>query len=344
MRAEPLPAIFGGYQLRYVRRVSYREWCSECPACGGEVHASGEWPDRCRWFLDAKPLGWCRRCLRLFWPGAAEAQTTPGEAERWRREQVAREEARRRRSELALRHLREGALWLRFHRQMGQQGREFWRGRGIPDEWQDRWSLGWSEHYPVRGANGALTDTAAATIPLFGAQGEVQNVKLRLVSPPAGVGRYRYLVSGRPHQLFLCNPVAPLTGHVIVVEGEIKAAVTYVALADERAVVVGLPGASPSRHILAALARAQRVTLVMDPGAEDQAAAMAQIIGPSRTGVLIPPQKIDDLILATRAGPAVVRGWLGQAQPVAGGCVWGRPAPVGQAGRPAELVACDVWL
>ena len=318
MRESVLPPVWAHLQgqLRYVQRVSATEYSAACPDCGGDVHQDGSWPDRFRLFADSHPTAWCRRCGVLRFPDQGETRNTASreDIERWRREQVEREEARKRSAERALQHLRDDAVWQRYHTALDATARAYWRGRGIPDDWQDYWSLGWHRHYAMRDREGDLVETPAATIPLFDRDGQVLNVKLRLIRPPDDAGKYRYLVSGQPHPPFLTNHTLPLTGHVIAIEGELKAAVTYIAIGDHAAAVVGLPGASPARHIIDQLAEAERVTLVMDPGAEEQTAKLAGLIGPRRTRVLILPHKIDDIILATKATPAMVRRWLGQAE------------------------------
>jgi hypothetical protein len=322
MREATLPVVWAHLQgeLRYVQRVSATEYSAACPSCGGTVHQDGSWPDRLRIFCDSHPLAWCRRCNTLRFPDQAGGRNTASAAdiERWRREQIEREEARKRSAEVALRHLRDDAVWQRYHQSLDFQSRAYWRGRGIPDEWQDRWSLGWHRHYAIRGQSGEFVNTPAATIPLFDHDGQVLNVKLRLIDPPNDEGKYRYLIAGQLHPPFLTNHTLPLTGYVVAVEGELKAAVTFIALADEATAVIGLPGASPARHIIDQLAKAERVTLVMDPGAEQQAVKLAGMIGPRRARVLILPHKIDDIILATKATPAMVRRWLNQAGPMGG--------------------------
>jgi len=319
MRESPLPVVWAHLQstLRYVQRVSATEYSASCPDCGGDVHRDGSWPDRFRLFADSHPTAWCRRCGVLRFPDQADGahRLSAAELGQFRREQIEREEARKRSAERALQHLRDDGVWQRYHQALDGQARAYWRGRGIPDDWQDFWSLGWHEQYAVRGAGGELVNTPAATIPLFGADGQVLNVKLRLIDPPDDAGKYRYLVAGQPHPPFLTNYHVPLTGHVVAIEGELKAAVTYIAIGDHAAAVIGLPGASPAHHIVEQLAEAERVTLVMDPGAEQQAAKLATEIGPRRTRVLILPHKIDDIILATKATPAMVRRWIGQAEP-----------------------------
>lgn len=58
MREAALPpqwACLTGKVL-FVQQHSPTEWSSTCPECGGDVHPSGEWPDRCRLFVDEQKL------------------------------------------------------------------------------------------------------------------------------------------------------------------------------------------------------------------------------------------------------------------------------------------------
>ncbi len=316
-REAALPPVWAYLQgsLHYVQHVSPTEYSAACPECGGTVHPDGTWPDRLRIFCDAKPLMWCRRCGMMRFPDQAGARPADREAiEKWRHEMLAREEGRRRSAEQALHNLRKTEVWRRYHEGLDSWARAYWRGRGIPDEWQDRWALGWAPHYPLRGPDGRLRDTTAATIPLFDTTGSVLNVKLRLIDPPPSAGRYRYLIPAQPHPMFLANPQAGLNGHVIAIEGEIKAAVTYIALAQDDMAVVGLPGSNPGQHVIDTLAAASQVTLVMDPDAAEQATQLAAQTGLSKTRVLVLPEKIDDIIIASKPSPAMVRRWLAQAQ------------------------------
>ena len=320
MREASLPLVWAHLQgeLRYVQRVSATEYSAACPSCGGTIHSDGSWPDRLRIFADARPLTWCRRCSTLRFPDQAEGGHNTASAEdieRWRREQIDREEARKRSAERALQHLRDDAVWQRYHLALDSQARAYWRGRGIPDDWQDYWSLGWHEHYAIRGRSGEMVNTPAATIPLFGRDGQVLNVKLRLIDPPDDAGKYRYLVAGQPHPPFLANHELPLRGPVIVIEGELKAAVTYIRLGRQRMPVVGLPGATPGEHIIAALAEADPVVLVLDPGTGEQERRLAGQIGVERTRSLRLRHKIDDLILSMDADASTVRRWFNHAEP-----------------------------
>ena len=314
---EPFRALAG--RVNYVRRASNKEYSSSCPQCGGVPHQSGEAPDRFRMFVDDHPTAWCRRCNYLYFPDMAEGYERPNATrlEQWRKDQERRELERKCSAELALANLRHAETWRRYYDALDlTPGRAYWRKRGVPDAWQDYWALGWADNrWTFTLDDGSTVHISAATIPLFDAQWEVLNVKHRLIDPPAGNGKYRAEITGQPAQPFLCNPTAALTGPVLVVEGECKAMVCMVTLDQEGLPIIGLPGSTPAPHIIAMLKDAERVTLVLDPGAEKAAHDLATAIGRRKCRVLIPPMKIDDGILAARMGKAELSAMLRGARP-----------------------------
>ena len=317
-RASQLPPIFGQYNsvVRYIQKRSSVRYTSTCPSCGGGVHPDGEWPDRCVWFLNGKPCGWCSRCNTLFWPDNAPnwQPPSPAELEHWRREREQEELARLEEANRRLALLRSHRLYEKYHDMMDEQARQWWLKRGIPADYQAFWKLGWE-------ADTTRWGCPSATIPLFDASWNILNIKHRLTDERKG--RYRYHVPGLPAPPFLCNPDADMSGQIIAIEGEIKAAVCYVALDDSHACIVGLPGTQVSPLIKEQLSQAERITVVLDPGADQPAAdgwspmgRLVSELGRERCAVLIPPCKIDDLILRIRATKWEVRTLLRQARPV----------------------------
>ena len=291
-REVSLPLVFARYagQVHFVQQVSDTEFSSSCPSCGGDLHPGGEWPDRCRWFDDGHPRGWCRRENKLFWPDDG-AKPDPLALEAWRKEQVQREEARKRSAERALELLRESAFWEQLHEEMGAAGRAYWRKSGLSDGWQNFWQLGWATD---RAFGGVTCD--AASIPIFGPDWQIRQVKFRLMDESKG--RYRSEPSGLGASPFLCDPSADYSGHVIAVEGEKKAAVTFARLGDGKRVIIGLPGTNLSQPTLDLLQPADRITLVVDPGAKRAGIRMAQTLGVKRCRLLETQVKIDDFLVA----------------------------------------------
>ncbi len=315
-----LPPVFAQYagRVRYVQKQSSVRWSSTCVICGGEKHEDGEWPNRCVWWISGKEMGYCFKCHTIFWPDAAPGYKAPTsvELETWRQEREREIELRKARAAELLAHFRHAETWRRYYEALDlTPGRAYWRNRGVPDAWQDYWALGWADNrWTFTLDDGSTRAVSAATIPLFDSQWEVLNVKHRLIDPPAGNGKYRAEISGQPAQPFLCNPTAALTGSVLIIEGEIKAAVVAATLDQEGLPIIGLPGSTPAPHIIAMLKDAERVTLVLDPGAEKAAHDLANAIGRRKCRVLIPPAKIDDMLLASHMTGYELKMLLRQAR------------------------------
>lgn len=308
-RSCELPPIFGELRdsVQFVQQISSAEYASECPRCGGVPHEDGEFPDRLRWFTDGHGRCWCRHCGFFQWADQGGTPPTPDALEVWRKQQIEREQARKRSAELALRHLRDTLIWQRYHDQLAGAGESYWASQGIDAAWQAFWQLGWKPDYSVL-VDGQEHRTPAATIPVWQVGWQPANVKLRLMNPPKQRGKYAYELSGLPQPTFVCNPDRDLSGHVIAVEGEKKAMIVCLTLDDGEARVVGLPGVTPSDSALSVMAQAERVTLVLDPGTDTevnpktkrtQSQELVMRIGAKKCRVLIPPIKIDDAILST---------------------------------------------
>jgi len=235
---------------------------------------------------------------------------TAQELEAFRQKREQSEAARLRSAERALAHLRDTKLWEKYAEMAGDQGRTWWEGRGIPYPFQAIWNLGWDYDLSRWGC-------ASATIPLFDQAGDCVNIKHRLTDDSKG--RYRYNIKGDA-PLWLADPDISLENHVIAVEGEVKAAVSYVTLDDPTACIVGLPGLSPSQSITDTLSQADRVTLVLDPGSDKRngngwstAGKLVSAIGRRKTRVIIPPAKVDDALLAAKLDKYAVQRLLAQA-------------------------------
>jgi hypothetical protein len=284
-------------KVDYVVRRTATEYSSSCPACGDLGHTGRDWPDRCRLFIDNQhPRLFCRRCGLIGFPDEFDGTPpTHEELERWRQDRIRQEEARKRSAERALEHLRNEELWRKYHENLDEKARLFWQRRGIENWAIDWWQLGYCydrEFY----SNGTPFRTDAAVIPIFGLNWEPRQVKVRLDWCPSG-DKYRYLYPGVGQPLYLTNPEFPPAGNVIAIEGELKAAVTYLRYADEQANIVGLPGKHPSAEIVNTLSQCDRVTLVADPDAKREMVRLANKIGVKKCWLLSCPEKIDDAIL-----------------------------------------------
>jgi hypothetical protein len=100
---------------------------------------------------------------------------------------------------------------------------------------------------------------------------------------------------------------------------------TFARLDDPQCCMMGLPGINPAPEILATLRGAERVTLVVDPGAKRQGVNIAQAIGAHKTYLLETIVKIDDGILAEQPSKQDVARLLQSAMHV-GSFVTGKRA------------------
>lgn len=310
-REVSLPPGFEALQGRvhYVQRVSDKEMSSSCPQCGGDVHHNGEWPDRLRIFTDGSPQIWCRRCGYQQFADQLDPDAKPPtwqEVSKWRQEQERRTQETIKRAQESLTLLQESNIWARFHEHAGEVGRQWWAKRGVPEPWQSFWQLGYDpdHHFPD-----LCTDVA--TIPVFGFERNLRQIKYRLQNERHG--RYRYHLSGLEAPPFLCDPDGDPKGHIVAVEGEIKAMVTFARLDDESIYMIGMPGTNPGAGIIETLRQADRVTLVLDPGAKLDGLKIAKQIGIDKTWLLVPVDKVDDMILSARLGKMDVRRLLSSA-------------------------------
>jgi hypothetical protein len=303
-------------RVHFVQKVTAVEYHASCFACGGSPHPNGEWPDRLVLIADEHPRCFCRKCGLKAFPDqlgdSTYSRPSPEQVETWRREMEEREQDRKQSAERALAHLRDTKLWERYADMCGDREQQHWIARGIPSGFQVLWTLGFDHQ------------RQSLTIPLFDASGNIANIKHRYLDPPPGRGRYFYELPGQPQPMFRCTPEEPLTGNVTVVEGEIKAMVLFVTLDDSNERIVGLPGLNPSAGIVKELEQAEQITLILDPGADKrgpdgQPAPGAKVVmdlGRGRCRVLIPPAKIDDMLLAMAADRWDARRLLKQAKAV----------------------------
>ena len=314
-----------------LRKVSAHEWAGPCPKCGGT--------DRFR--VDPEKGWWCRQCTGtpgdgghwqdpidlVMWLSGVDFKTavlrlggrmdiTPAELERQaeerrrRDDQRAAEDAAARKA--AQRQLAAGREYAAYNAALKDNpaALRLWAERGVPADWCAYWGLGYCENRQYR--DGTF---ASLTIPYWrcdfasSEQGDVVtwriiDLKHRLIGNDAPGGKYRHHLSGCGNNLYYTDPMhRRLLGDVLIVEGEIKAMVTWIMCwnADLDCLapnlhVVGIPGKNWKPDYLAEVSEAERVFICLDPDGQPEARRLASTIG-SRARVLTLPEKIDDLIL-----------------------------------------------
>lgn len=304
MKDLALPLEFTALQgkIDYVQRVSSNEYSSSCPQCGGVPHRGGERPDRFRLFLNAKGrnkvMGWCRRCNYVWFPDASRA-LSPEEMESWRREQIQREEERKRSAETALKNLRSEKVWLKYHEMLGELGRKTIREWGIRQDWADYWRLGMFPDYKVYGKDGEYF-SPAVTIPMWQQDSPVPgNIKLRVLNPKNSHDRYRNLYkTGMTVPFVAFNKLH--ADKVVLVEGE-KKAMVVAQWSGQKYQVVGLPSVTPDDRLLAEFAKYGTIVVCLDPDAkvavsgESPLKRLVRSLG-REVQVVDLPDKVDDMI------------------------------------------------
>ena len=326
-----------------LRRVSAQEWAGACPKCGGV--------DRFR----VSPRGWfCRQCTGEpgadgHWNDAVdflmwyEGISFKDAYERLTGEKVAMEESiflgtpQPRMEEIkddmdTIGRLRESGVQERYVEALNKpeyaDAKAEWRRRGINDFWQDAYGVGYcpGRSYLAKDTE-ILSDSL--TIPYWRTKHsqtengeevtwELVGLRHRLLNPEMERhGKYRPEMAGINNRLFYTNPtVQSLWGDVLLIEGEIKAMVTYANLwtPDHYPLapwlqVLGISGKNIRQDLMVELTSPdiRRIYIVLDPdtykepgGARQDwkppAVHMKQQLGVRAVDLML-PDKIDDLIL-----------------------------------------------
>lgn len=218
----------------------------------------------------------------------------------------------------ALAEIRETQIWMKYHEQLLQSGvgRAWWERRGIPEWWQQYWQLGYETDRRIW--IGRELHTPTATIPIFGTEWMVQNIKHRLIGGAdveAGKYRYEYADLGAP--VYLCDPDNKDLNTVVVVEGEIKAMVTYVTMDNPGWQVIGIPGKNtPIDAIKQYTADATDVFICCDPDTGKMNEGLAHELGAGRCRIVETPMKIDDYILECGIGKDKLKTLFNQSRRV----------------------------
>jgi hypothetical protein len=196
------------------------------------------------------------------------------------------------RMDAARKELQVAERHLLYHDSMGQWARDLWNDRGIDEGMQDFWKLGACEDFVINGDY----HTPTLSIPIFDTDMNLLNIKHRLIKPPKPNDKYRPERSGLgAFPPFLALPSMGYDGDLIIVmEGEIKAMVTWTRVSGIDVQCIGVPGRSQFRSMADKIG-GKNVLVIPDPGAEKDAFDFARQV----KGKYLPmPEKIDDYILA----------------------------------------------
>lgn len=211
----------------------------------------------------------------------------------------------------ALEELRSARRWLEYHENLDERAREIWRARGVPDEWQGFYRFGYSHDFRYKHA-GCWYTSPTLTLPIYAINDdEPVNIRHRILQPVDPKDKYRPERSGLPSVPFYGDYTLPIGAarRVIVVEGEIKAAVTFLTLDMGAVQVVGLPGKEAWRNAAKELKGHDGVLIIPDPGALQEADALAREIGGAKV-IEFQRMKIDDAIVQYKLDRSWIIGLL----------------------------------
>jgi len=202
-------------------------------------------------------------------------------------------EDKERRMEAARRELQVASKHLWYHQNMQNWGRDMWIERGLDEGLQDWFTLGACDSFSVN----ANYQTPTLTIPIIGDDMQLLNIKHRLIHPQKPNDKYRPETSGLgAFPPLLAVPSMGYDGDlVIVVEGEIKAMVTWSRIDTMDIQVIGVGGKDSFMRLSDKLA-GKKVIVIPDPNYEKEAAALAKKLSGK---ILEVPMKIDDYLLET---------------------------------------------
>lgn len=302
MRFDTLPPEFNGLQgkVNYIQRVNSSEYASSCPQCGGAPHKGGDLPDRFRMWTNAngknKIMGWCRKCSYTWFP-THDTPLSKEDFEIWRKRQIEIEERKKQEAEQALKLLKSQKLWEQYHLELNNWAYEVLESWGISKVGARFWKIGLIKDYTV------FPDeyhSPAISIPSWGFDWEVRNIKVRVLNPRTGKDRYRSLYKMGTDFPFVARPDLK-TDTCLVVEGEKKAMVSAAQLPQFQ--VVGMPTVTPSPKALSELDSFKRIYLCLDPDSKkvqngiSPLRRMIDILGKERVKVVNLPDKVDDMVV-----------------------------------------------
>jgi hypothetical protein len=225
-----------------------------------------------------------------------EQQYDPAEMKRLADDRHARAEVelkdKLQRMEAARKELQVAQRHLFYHQNMEQWAKDLWTERGLDEGLQEFFTLGACNDF-------ADLHTPTLTIPIFGEGKELLNIKHRLLNPKNPKDKYR----PETHGLGAFPPLlaVPEMGYegelIVVVEGEIKAMVTWTRLPAFDFQVIGVGGKNSFKPLTEKLF-GKKVVVIPDPDGHKEAVELAHAVSGR---VLYLPEKVDDYLLQTGA-------------------------------------------
>lgn len=328
-----------------LRKVSAHEWASPCPRCGGrdrfrvndqkkgffcrhcigEPGSGGKWGDAVDYLRFAYNISFREALQRLHLDRRATTEEIEQmQAERRRAEEEQRKQEREEQARVQL-QLNQNPEWWAYHHNLFRypEAVQMWHDRGLSDAWINYYGLGYCPQRQWYVRDDKSFESASLTIPYLNPQfckeGDHEEFKgwritalqhrLLIENPPGG--KYRPHLAGAGKQLFFTDVFQRnVMGDLLIVEGEVKAMVTWASLWIDgeliapNLTVVGVPGHGWREEWLEQFRKAERSFVCLDPDADAQKAAKRLLPMLNKPKNILLPDKIDDLINA-----GVLNGW-----------------------------------
>jgi hypothetical protein len=292
-----------------LKKVDAREYAGPCARCGGTDRlrvnldrgwfcrhcnpgpdAGGHWSDQIDWVQFIHGCDFKGALVRLV----GNSSITTAEIERLAAERHQHEQERAEQEQAVMLEARKNLDWQKYHDNLAEYPRGIvaWLDRGLSTRWMDYYKVGY------------CPERDSLTIPYFRytepMKFECIGLRHRLLGENIEGGRYRPEVAGLGNHLYTPWYEEPIYGTVLLVEGEIKAMVTFSEMWDGEESplmqVVGIPGKSWKPEWLDELKQAGRLIICLDPDAGRDAKRLSdQVLG---SCVVTLPGKIDDLLVS----------------------------------------------
>lgn len=317
-----------------LRKVAANEWAGACPRCGGDnrlhtqpdkwfcrvCHHDKSWDDAIGFTMWFNNVDFKTACTQLGGRtlNASSEQLAQIAAERAAAERAMIEKEKQA-QQSAIARLQQSKVWEVYHHH--PKTFEMWRQRGLSDSWIRFYRLGYCPAKEFMHEDKPFT-SPTLTIPYWRIDDKHEwqciGLRHRLLLENAPGGKYRPEFAGLGNHLFYADPVTLRDRKILIVEGEIKAMVTWAAMWDDtngldnaellidNLAVIGSPGESWKAEYLKELEEAQQVYICLDPDTFDKPKTAPVTWKPSpvrmkealgdKAQVIRLPDKIDDLI------------------------------------------------
>jgi hypothetical protein len=244
--------------------LSLRQEFYFCFGCG----AKGDAIDLIQ---NLQQLSFVDACKQLGWDGS------PGDIagmEHLKTERIAAqqqaEEQRATQLDALLEEYSTDEIWASFQHRLDDDARQWWRGQGVPDEWQNYLRLGYTNDKAYYDQGHNLRHSPAYTIPYFHEAWEFCNMQYRLVDPANPKDRYRFQ-PGLRTTYYSTLPSDPMQDCVVICEGAKKAMVSKIfGDTGDRVSILAVPSKTDAGGIVDAVKNCKHVWIVLDPDAWDK--------------------------------------------------------------------------